>query len=768
MKKTVIFTRILESIFLVILFVFPFSMEPLNLFTEEATVNLIIPYKLALSNYFFLPFFLLPLFAFFSFFTLFTIKHFNKVCTFLYFLGLTIYLIFAVSGLILNANTVRWFINLPIYIYAIFATALILHSIITFSSIKKIRESNPNYAEYKEIKYAEKIANKVVKQKDRQDKKENKKLNKELSKSKTLNDSLTKSEKLPKQKEKKERTKLKTSVKRKVSFLVLGTITIILFSFMFFILKSYKTNMTEIVSNIGYAQAEQTASVYDSADGLYEKIQYFFETQKESNSFTNMPYERIDIIITSNQSPFYMEEITNKTVLPTYDIFAYTTGKPSKIDMKDKVLSKVNALEYILKFKNGTYRKSPVYKKESGECKFYHPVTFGRKAGRKLVGFSVVTYREEVLMKKYYQTKVFVIAMSVLFLYFGFFITLFISDIITNPLLFLRSKVRKTSNSIKEIVSGSANIKPENFEYEDCIKTNDEIKDLSTEIGNLVSLIRGIVPYISFSTLKNAERESKRSYSRELCFLFTDIRGFTSMCEGLPPKDVVNILNHYLDIETQIILKNGGDVDKFVGDEMMAFFAGPKKEYNACKAAMEIRVAMREEQKKSLQDESTFVSMGIGINTGKVVFGPIGSSSRMDFTSIGDTVNLAARLESANKVYGSKSIITEVVYQKLHDSFICRELDYITVKGKTEPVKIYEILQEKSKAEEKIYEIKDNFEKGLELYRAQQWKEAFTQFQLNVKKYNDFPSVVFSDRIKHFKKNPPPENWDGVFIMKAK
>jgi hypothetical protein len=90
MKKTVIFTRILESIFLVILFVFPFSMEPLNLFTEEATVNLIIPYKLALSNYFFLPFFLLPIFAFFSFFTLFPIKHFNKVCTFLYFLGLTI------------------------------------------------------------------------------------------------------------------------------------------------------------------------------------------------------------------------------------------------------------------------------------------------------------------------------------------------------------------------------------------------------------------------------------------------------------------------------------------------------------------------------------------------------------------------------------------------------------------------------------------------------------------------------------------------------
>ena len=526
--------------------------------------------------------------------------------------------------------------------------------------------------------------------------------------------------------------------------------------------------MTESVSNIGCAQAEQTASVYDSADGLYEKIQHFFETQKESNSFTNAPYERIDIIITDSKESFYLEEITDSTQLPEYQIFAYTTGKPSQINAEDKSISSVNALEYVKRFKNGSYRKSPIYNKTTREYKFYHPVSFGRKSGRKLVGFSVVTYKQELLMKQYFQTKVFAITMSILFLYFCFFITLFLSDTMINPLLYLRTNVRKTSNSIKDILSGSAKINQEDFDYEDCIKTNDEIKDLSVEIGNLVSLIRGIVPYISFSTLKNAEKDSKKSTSRELCFLFTDIRGFTSLCEGLPPKDVVNILNHYLDIETQIILNNGGDVDKFVGDEMMAFFAGPKKEFNACKAAMEIRAAMREEQEKSKNDESTFVSIGIGINTGKVVFGPIGSSTRMDFTSIGDTVNLAARLESANKVYGSKSIITEAVFAKLHDKFICRELDFITVKGKTEPVRIYEILQEKNKAEDKIFEIKNLFEQGLELYRQQKWKEAFKLFDLNARKYHDYPSIVFIDRIRHFAKNPPPKDWDGVFVMKTK
>ena len=311
------------------------------------------------------------------------------------------------------------------------------------------------------------------------------------------------------------------------------------------------------------------------------------------------------------------------------------------------------------------------------------------------------------------------------------------------------------------------------MKFSDTIRTNDEIKDLSLEIGEMVALIKGIMPYVSFSTLQHAEKSAgtdsrKGTTSRDLCFLFTDIRGFTSLCEGMTPKKVVDLLNRYLEIETQIILDNDGDVDKFVGDEMMAFFSGPKKEINACKAAMEIRAAMREQQQLSMEDGSTYVSIGIGINSGKVTFGPVGSRTRKDFTSIGDTVNLAARLESANKAYGSKSIISDVVYQKLRGMFICRELDFITVKGKTEPVRIYEILQHKDKAAEKLLEIKSLFERGLELYRAQKWEESETCFSECALKYNDMPSVVFLDRINHFKTNPPSEDWDGVFKMTVK
>lgn len=633
----------------------------------------------------------------------------------------TIYLPFLIIWMISKADSILWFKSLNPFIYITFGIAAAGHIYLSLFGIYYLRKSNPQYAEYKNLK-------------------------EELNQDK----------------------KLRISIKTKLTFIVILTITIILFSFAFVILKSYKKNITESVSDIGRSQAEQTAAVYDSAEGKNDKISAFFEEQKISNSYSSTPYERIDIIITSQTTKIFLEELTDETVLPDYDIFAYTTARPSSIPDEEKSISSAKAQEYLKRYKTGAYRKSPVYDKNSRTCKFIHPVTFALSSGHKLAGFSIVTYNQDLLMKPYFRIKVFVFTMSAIFLYLSIIVTLFLADYLANPLLYLRSNVRKTSLAISDIMSGNAKIETSDLIFNDTIKTKDEIKGLSVEIGNLVTLIRGMIPYISFSTLKHAEKDTKRSTARDLCFLFTDIRGFTSLCEGLPPKDVVAILNHYLDIETEIILNNGGDVDKFVGDEMMAFFAGPKKEYNACKAAMEIRAAMRAEQQKSKAAGDTFVSIGIGINTGHVVFGPVGSKTRMDFTSIGDTVNLAARLEGANKAYGSKAIISESVYTKLQQTFVCRELDYITVKGKTEPVRIYEILQKKTEAEEKIYEIKELFERGLAAYRVKKWDNAEKYFNACALKYHDYPSIVFLDRIKHFKENPPPKNWDGVFVMRVK
>ena len=740
------FCRIIPAALLTAIFLLPMGMQSISLGDAESTASLIYPYMLPFTqapeiqgNAFHFIYFIIYFVPFTALFLLISLFIKGKVNTVLYvitYISLTFYLFCSITCLVMFANCMRWFLNLPVLVYVVLGLVFVCHALMSIFGILFLREMNPEFAEYKKI-----------------------------------------------QAESKQKTKI--SIKTKLTLTIIGVIAVIMVFFTILILRSYKKMFTEAVSDLGRSQAEQTSTVYDSADGKYEKIAPYFTQQKEANSYADCPFERIDIITASIPGNIVFEKNGDKVSFgqnedgtdiklddiewPEYDVFSYTTatGHVKDIPDEEKRITSAKAREYFVNFQNGTYKKQPVIYGDT--CKYIYPVSFTRKAGFKLVGFSIVTYKTEILMRSYFHVQIYVFTMVVMFLYIAIILALFIADFITNPLLYLKTNVRKTANTLEEILDGNSKINAGQLTFIDSIKTNDETKDLSREIKNMVGIIRGIIPYISFSTLQAAEKDTKKTTtSRELCFLFTDIRGFTSLCEGKQPKDVVEILNHYLDIETEIILNNGGDVDKFVGDEMMAFFAGPKKEYNACKAAMEIRAAMRAQQELALADGSDFISMGIGINTGKVVFGSVGARSRMDFTSIGDTVNLAARLEGANKAYGSKAIITEAVYDKLKDTFVCRELDFIKVKGKNEPVRIYEILQTKAAAIDKLFEIKDLFEKGLNAYRKQQWDKAEEMFQLCNEKYQDMPSVVFLDRIQHFKTNPPPKKWDGVFEMKVK
>lgn len=740
------FCRILPAAIMGVLFFLPMGMQSISLGDAQSTASLIYPYMLPFvqaaeiqETAFHIVYFMIYFLPFTALFLIISIFIKDKINTVLYvitYISLTIYLFCSTTCLVLFANCGRWFSLLPVSVYVMFGCAFISHALLSIFGIMFLREMNPEFAEYKKI-----------------------------------------------QSESKHKTKI--SIKTKLTLTIIGVIAVIMVIFTALILHSYKKMFTEAVSDVGRSQAEQTSTVYDSADGKYEKIAPYFSQQKEANSYADCPFERIDIITAGTPGNIIFQKEGDKVTFapgedgveikiddiewPEYDVFSYTTaiGKVKDIPEEEKKISAEKGREYFLNFMNGNYKKQPVINGDS--CKYIYPVSFTRKAGYKLVGFSIVTYKTEILMRSYFHVQIYVYTMVVMFLYIAIILALFIADFITNPLLYLKTNVRKTSNTLQEILNGNSKITAGQLSFIDSIKTNDETKDLSKEIKNMVGIIRGIIPYISYSTLQNADKEAKKTTaSRELCFLFTDIRGFTSLCEGKQPKDVVEILNRYLDLETEIILNNGGDIDKFVGDEMMAFFAGPKKEYNACKAAMEIRAAMRAQQELALADGSDYISMGIGINTGKVVFGSVGARSRMDFTSIGDTVNLAARLEGANKAYGSKAIITEAVFDKLKDSFVCRELDFIKVKGKNEPVRIYEILQTKTAAVDKLYEIKDLFEKGLAAYRKQSWDKAESMFQLCNEKYQDMPSIVFLDRIAHFKTNPPPKKWDGVFEMKVK
>lgn len=764
--------RIVSIIILAALFVFPFSMREMNLLQPELTSEILYPYKSVLYAGTISPLLLriswcalyvIPFSAILILITIFLKKRHKKTVYFSLLISVTVYLVSTVASMITFANTARWFRKLPPLVYAAFAVALVFHIVLIAYGIIGIKTRNQEHSEYKQLCTEETKKEKELHARAME------RIQRDKERVKGDRDRTRKIKLLEKKEVKEYRQKKhRTHVKTKIKIVILLTITVILATFIFTDLRNYRMLTKQTVNNTGGNQAEQVAAIYDFSDGLSAKINAFIEGFKKTNSSSPFPCERADIITTDSTKSVFLETIDASTILPEFNVFSYTTaaGHVYKIPDAEKRITPQQAALYVDRWRNEATRKEPLFDRQNDTLKYIYPVTYTRKEGHKLVGFSVITYRREILSRPYFQAKVFIFTLSAVFLYVSIVITLFLADFIANPIIFLCGSVRKTANILSELLSGTANIDPKSLTFDEKVETKDEIKDLSIEINNIVTIVRGILPYISFHTLQNADRNNSRT--RELCFLFTDIRGFTTLCEGRSPTDVINILDRYLGIETKIILDNGGDVDKYVGDEMMAFFSGPNKEINACKAAMEIRKAMRKEQEKDQKEGTQPISMGIGINSGKVVFGPVGSSTRKDFTSIGDTVNLAARLEGANKEYGSKTIISEAVYEQLQGAFICRELDYITVKGKTEPVRIYEILQSAKDSTEKLYDIKKLFEAGLNAYRKKQWKTAEKYFTECNQKYDDAPSQVFLRRIIHYKISPPEKDWKGVFVMAVK
>lgn len=765
-KQTVEFPYKMQIVSLVIfvaLIFLPFGMDKMDLVNHTRTPQLLYPFTVLFSglvqqNFLFFyvscfSFFLLPVAFLIIFISIFNKRITQNIVIISAFVAVTCYLAAAISGMTVFANTIRWFQSLSILVYMAFFLALTFHIFLISYGIALIKARNETYSAYKQLI----LESEKTEESDKQPE------NKKKFNIKRQVQELIGRIKSPQK---------KTHLKSKIAGVILIAIIIIISVFIYTDLKNYKLLLTQNVNTTGKNQAEQVAAIYSFSDGLHAKISAFLEGIKKTNASSPFPHRRVDIITTDSKEPVFLDKIDNTTVLPDFNVFSYTTeqGAVRNIPAEEKRITAEEAALYIKHFQNINTRSQPIYKANKRMCLYIHPITFSRKDGQRLVGFSVVTYMKEILDRPYFQAKVFIFALAAIFLYAAIIITLFLADFIAEPIIQLCVNIRKTTNILNEIFSGNAKIDAHKLVFDDNLKTRDEIKTLSKEIKNIITLVRGMLPYISFHTLRNAEKDvGSKSISRNLCFLFTDIRGFTKLCEKLPAREVILMLNRYLNIETKIIFDNGGDVDKYVGDEMMAFFAGPKKEINACKAAMEIREALYREQLAALKVGRETISLGIGINTGYVIFGPVGSETRKDFTSIGDTVNLAARLEGANKQYGSKTIISEAVYNNLGNAFICRELDYITVKGKTEVVRIFEVLQEaKKNTGDKIYDLKKLFETGLDYYRQRKWKTAEKYFLECVEKYNDKPAKVFLERIEHYRSSPPPADWKGVFVMRVK
>jgi len=272
--------------------------------------------------------------------------------------------------------------------------------------------------------------------------------------------------------------------------------------------------------------------------------------------------------------------------------------------------------------------------------------------------------------------------------------------------------------------------------------------------------------------LKDPEKLKLGGDKKNLSVLFSDIRGFTSISEKMAPEELVHFLNEYLTVMTDLVFKHDGLLDKYMGDAIMAVYGAPLEitdhAYRACVTALEMMSALRPLHQSWEKKGLPKMNIGIGVSTGPMVVGNMGSERRFDYTVMGDTVNLGSRLEGINKVYGSNIIIGEKTHNAVKNDLICRQLDAVRVKGKEQPEKIYELLAKKGE-DERYAKLAEIFEKALGLYHKMKWQEAAQAFNEVLKiRPKDAASILYISRCKALYSSPPPTDWDGVFTMKTK
>jgi len=257
--------------------------------------------------------------------------------------------------------------------------------------------------------------------------------------------------------------------------------------------------------------------------------------------------------------------------------------------------------------------------------------------------------------------------------------------------------------------------------------------------------------------------------TREITALFTDLAGFTSIAEHMPPQALVALLNGYLTAMSSEISRHQGVLDKFIGDAIVAFWGAPVADETHAQQAVSCALAMQCKLKGLRtvwrQQGLPLLFMRIGINTGDAVVGNIGSIDRLDYTMIGDTVNLAARLEGANKHYGSEILLSEHTYQRVCHIFACRELDKVRVQGKQQPVAIYEVIAKHSQLTPEQRQVCLNFANALAFFRQQQFQQAKIIFEELLEQHHDGVSALYLQRLAKLEAQGTPAEFDAVYDL---
>jgi adenylate cyclase len=282
-----------------------------------------------------------------------------------------------------------------------------------------------------------------------------------------------------------------------------------------------------------------------------------------------------------------------------------------------------------------------------------------------------------------------------------------------------------------------------------------------------------LAPSVVKQLIDSPEKLNLGGQEREITAFFSDVQGFTGISETLSPEELVELLNEFLTEMTDIILEYEGTVDKFEGDAIIAFFGAPNDLPNhseiACKACIKMQKRLEVLRAKWKSEKKPSLKMRIGLCSGPAVVGNMGSKNRMDYTMMGDTVNIAARLEGVNKIYGIYTMISDTTFNAAGNGIAAREIDSVNVVGKKEPVTIYELVGYPEDVDDKMKMTFELYTKGLSAYRKWDWDQAIKYFisALDIS-INDGPSKTMLARCNEFKANPPDKNWNGAYTIKSK
>jgi adenylate cyclase len=356
-------------------------------------------------------------------------------------------------------------------------------------------------------------------------------------------------------------------------------------------------------------------------------------------------------------------------------------------------------------------------------------------------------------------------------------------------LIFAWAVSRSLVDSVRRLLGGTQAVEKGDLDVQIHVTTRDELATLADSFNHMVVGLRE-KEYIRETFGKYVDPRVVRGLlekrlpaeggeSHVMTVFFSDLAGFTQMCEGMTPDTAVRFLNRYFSLMAEVIRERQGIIDKYIGDAVMAFWGPPftdEKSHAAlcCTAALN-QMARLDEFRAELPNiigvrhGLPTVDIRMGIATGEVTVGNIGSETARGYTVIGDTVNLASRLEQANKFYGTRILVNQDTRQLAQEEMAFREIDSLRVAGKHEPVRISELMgfaQDLTEAQRKLAE---SFERGLAAYRRQDWDAAEAEFRSGLEREpDDQPSQVFLERIAAFRKSPPPPGWDGVWVATSK